>query len=225
MADTDTNTAEQKPADGGDNAAAKPVEKLYTKEEHTRTIKREVDKVAQERDALAAKLAEIEAERQKAEEAKLSQAQRAELERKREQEKTAAQIAALQNAAATERTKRHDVMRAGRAASIASTFATQLWTPDLLPHVESAIASRLVVVDDGKGGETVLVRMGAEGDNEPIETALPKLREDPSLRGFLKINGGSGAQHGGGGAGGVRFDPMFGDPTDMIAAGLRARRK
>jgi hypothetical protein len=40
---------------------------------------------------------------------------------------------------------------------------------------------------------------------------------------YFKINGGSGAQHGGGGSG-ARFDPMSGDPTDMIAQGLRSRR-
>jgi len=230
MADTDTTSTDTTTNANGDNAGAKTdatakPAPVYTKDDLTAKIKRETAPLLAKVSEYEAKLAEIEAERQKAEEAKLSATQRAELERKREQEKTAAQIAALTNAATQERAKRHDAMRSHKAASIASAFATQLWTPDLLPHVESAVAARLVVVDDGKGGEQVLVRMGAEGDNEPVETALPKLREDPTLRGFLKINGGSGAQHGGGGGSGPSFDPMSGDPTEMIAAGLKARRK
>lgn len=210
MADETTNDATNA---GGDNAttqtaktdAAKPAP-VYTKDDLTRITSREVAKYAQERDALAAKLAEYEAEKEQERVAKLSATQRAEEERKRAEKATAEKIAALESKATQERAKRHDVLKQGRAASIASTFAAQLWTADLLPHVESAIASRLVVVDDGKGGESVLVRMGAEGDNEPIETALPKLREDPSLRGFIKINGGSGSQHGGG-AGGSQPKP------------------
>lgn len=222
MADTDPNTTDTTNA-AGDNATAKVETKadapVYTKAQLTEKIAREVARAAQERDALAAKLAEYEAERQKAEEAKLSAAQRAELEQKREREKTAAEIAALKNAAAAERTKRHEVLRAGRAASLASTFAASLWTPDLLPHVENAIASRLVIADDGKGGEVVMVQMGAPGDNEPIETALPKLREEPLFKSFLRINGGSGAQHGAAGAKGPdRWASL--SPTDRIKAGL-----
>ena len=220
MADTDPNTNEPQGNPSGE-PAGKPAEKLYTKSEHTATIKRETDAIARERDALKAKLDEIEAERAKAEEAKLSATQRAELERKREQEKIAAEIAGLKSAAAAERAKRHEVLRSGRAASIASTFAANLWTPDLLPHVETAIASRLVIVDDGKGGEAVMVRMGAEGDNEPVETALPKLREEPLFRSFLKINGGSGSQHGGGAAG---SQPKPTSLVDAIAAEAARRR-
>jgi hypothetical protein len=204
VADTDTNANETQT--GASDNTAKPAEKTYTKTEHTLKIKEVETALTRERDALAAKLAEYEAEKEQERVAKLSATQRAEEERKRAEKATAEKIAALESKAMQERAKRHDVLRQGRAASIASTFATQLWTADLLPHVESAIASRLVVVDDGKGGESVLVRMGAEGDNEPIETALPKLREDPSLRGFIKINGGSGSQHGGG-AGGSQPKP------------------
>lgn len=201
MADTDTNAAEQKPADG-DNAAQKPAEKTYTKTEHTAKIKEVELTLTRERDALKARLDEIEAERVKAEEAKLSATQRAELDRKREQEKTAAQIKALETAAATERAKRHEVLKRGKAASLAASMATQVWTPDMLPHVERAIAERLVVDVDASGNETLSLRMGAEGDNEPADAAWTKFR-DAELRAFLKVASGSGAQHGGGGVGGA----------------------
>ena len=208
---------------GGDNAATQGAKTadapVYTKAQLTEKIAREVARVAQERDAQAAKLAEYEAERAKAEEAKLSATQRAELERKRAEEKTAAEIATLKSAAAAERTKRHEVLRQGRAASLAAQLAAQVWTPDLMPHVESAIAQRLVVVDDGKGGESVMLRMGAEGDNEPLETGFAKLREEPQFKGFIRINGGSGAQHGAAGAkGSDRWTSL--SPTDRIKAGL-----
>lgn len=227
MADTDTTTNDTAANAGGDNAAAqvaKPADApVYTKAQLTEKIAREVARVAQERDAHAAKLAEYEAEKEQERVAKLSATQRAEEERKRAEKATAEKIAALESRATQERAKRHETMRSHRAASVASTLVPHLWTPALAPEVERVIAERLVVVDDGKGGETVLVRMGAEGDNEPIETALPKLREDPRIASYFKINGGSGAQHGGGGSG-ARFDPMSGDPTDMIAQGLRSRR-
>lgn len=205
MADTDTNTSETQ-SGTGDNAAAKPAEKTYTKTEHTLKIKEVETALTRERDALAAKLAEYEAEKEQERVAKLSATQRAEEERKRAEKATAEKIAALESVAAKERTKRHETMRSHRAATVASTLVQHLWTPALAPEVERVIAERLVVVDDGKGGESVLVRMGAEGDNEPIETALPKLREDPRIASYFKINGGSGSQHGGG-AGGSQPKP------------------
>lgn len=210
MADTDTNTATDNGANS-DNAAtktdatAKPTP-VYTKDDLTRITQREVAKYAQERDALKAKLDEIEAEKEQERVAKLSAAQRAEEERKRAEKATAEKIAALEGAAAQERTKRHEAMCSHKAASLASQLAAQVWTPDLMPHVETAISRRLVVVDDGKGGEAVMLRMGAEGDNEPLDTGFAKLRETPEFRGFIKINGGSGAQHGGG-AGGSQPKP------------------
>lgn len=200
---------------------------VYTKAQLTEIVSREAAKeaakaaqAAQERDALKAKLDEIEAERAKAEEAKMSAAQRAELERKREAEKIAAEIAALKGVAQSERERRLAVLRHGTAVQLAARFTTDLWSPDLMPHVETAIEQRLVVVDDGKGGERVEIRMGVDGDNEPVEAGFAKLREAPEFKGFIKQVGGSGAQHGAGAQQGSQQWRNL-PATDRIKAGFR----
>jgi hypothetical protein len=203
--------------DSSGSTAATPV-KAYTKDEHTAAIKREVGKVLAEKAALEQRLAAIEEEKRLTEEAKLSATQRADLERKREREATEAKIAALTQQATTERTKRHEVLRQGRAASLASTLAAQLANAGLLPHVERTIAERLVVEADEHGNERVVIQMGAPGDNEPLESGFPKFR-DANLTAFLKVAGGSGGQHGAGaGSGG----PM---PTTLVDAMLQSARR
>lgn len=203
--------------DSNGSAPPKPV-LTHTKEDLTRIVSREVAKEREQRVALEQRLAAIEEEKRVAEEAKLSATQRADLERKREREATEAKIATLTQQAANERARRHAVLREGRAASLASTLAAQIANPGLVPHVERAIAERLVVEADEHGNERVVIQMGAPGDNEPLESGFPKFR-DANLTAFLKVAGGSGGQHGAGaGSGG----PM---PTTLVDAMLQSARR
>ena len=79
-------TAGDTSANSDSNGSAKPAAPpVYTKEELTRIVAREVAKASSGRSELEQRLAAIEEERRVAEEAKLSATQRAELERKREQ--------------------------------------------------------------------------------------------------------------------------------------------
>jgi hypothetical protein len=225
MADDNTD-----PPVAGDTSAnpdssgspAKPAAAVYTKDDLTRIVAREVAKASAGRSELEQRLTAIEEEKRAAEEAKLSMAQRADLERKREREAAAAQIAALTARADGERAKRHDVLRAGRAASLASTIASQVANPGLLPHVERAITERLVVEVDEDGTERVVMRMGANGDNEPLESGFTKFR-DEHLTPFLKVATGSGAQHGSGASGG-RASIAHLSPTDKMLVGLSGKR-
>lgn len=220
MADTDTSTNETQ-SGMGDNAAPKPAEKTYTKTEHTAKIKEVETALTRERDALAAKLAEYEAEKAKAEEAKMSAEQRRAAEAKRERDKLDAELNGYKTAAAQERAKRHEVMRAGKASSLAATIAADIANPGLVPYVERAIADRVVVVDDGHGNETLMLRMGAEGDNEAVETAFPKLR-DTELKAFFRTATGSGAQHGAGGIGGK--PKQYATMAEAVADKIRAQQ-
>ena len=130
---------------------------------------------------------------------------------------------ALTQQAATERTKRHEVLRAGKAASLASTLAAQVANPGLLPHVERSIAERLVVEVGEDGAERVVIQLGAPGDVEPLETGFAKFR-DAQLTAFLKVASGSGAQHGAGAAGGrATFAHL--SPTDKMIVGLNAKQR
>lgn len=225
MADenTDPQVAGDTTGNPDSNSSAPAPAKAYTKDEHTAAIKREVGKVLAEKSALETRLAEFEAKAREAEEAKLSATQRADLERKREREAAEAKIATLTQQATTERSKRHEVLRQGRAASLASTLAAQLANAGLLPHVERSIAERLIVETDETGAERVVIQMGAPGDNEPLESGFPKFR-DAHLTAFLKVAGGSGGQHGAGAAGGrATFAHL--NPNDKIVAGLNALKR
>jgi len=217
-------TAGDTSANSDSNGSAKPAAPpVYTKEELTRIVAREVAKASSGRSELEQRLAAIEEERRVAEEAKLSATQRAELERKRERDAIEAERTQLKAQVQTERSRRHEVLRSGKAASLASTIAAQVANPGLLPHVERSIAERLVIEDAGQGGERVVIRMGAEGDNEPLESGFAKFR-DEHLAPFFKVATGSGAQHGAGAAGGrATFAGL--SPTDKIAMGLDAKRR
>jgi len=207
---TSGDTTGNADSNGSTQTAAKPAP-VYTKDDLTRIVAREVAKATAGRAELEQRLAAIEEEKRIAEEAKLSATQRAELTTKRERETWEQKLAAAEKAAATERALRHDTLRSGKAAQLAAKIAAQLANPGLLPHVEAVIASRLVVESVEGGGEHVVIRMGAEGDNEPLESGFPKFR-DEHLAPFFKVATGSGAQHGSGATGG---GPM---PTNIVDA-------
>lgn len=211
-ANPDSNGSPAKPAPAA----------VYTKDDLTRIVAREVAKATAGRSELEQRLAAIESEKAAAEEAKLSATQRAELERKREREGYEAKVNALTAQATTERAKRHEVLRAGKAASLASTMAAQLANAGLLPHVERSIAERLVVEVGDDGAERVVIQLGAPGDVEPLESGFAKFR-DAHLTAFLKVATGSGAQHGAGAPGG-RASFAHLSPTDKMLVGLNAKR-
>lgn len=195
---------------------------VYSKDDLTAKIKRETSPLLGKIAEYEAKLAEIEAEKTKAEEAKMSAEQRRAAEQRREREKLDAEIAALKSTAASERAKRHEVMRSGKASSLAASVAAQVANPDLVPYVEKAIAERLVVTEDSHGNEVLMMRMGAEGDNEPLDAAFPKYR-DAELRAFFKVAQGSGAQHGG--AGGAGKQKQYASLADAVADRQRQQQR
>lgn len=172
--------------------------------------------------ALKERLASIEAEKQAAEEAKLSATQRAELERKREREGYEKRIGELDTLSKTEREKRHALLIKSAAAGRVASVASRLFNPALSDVVTREVSQLLRVEDDGQGNERVVVVMGAEGDREPLETAWSKI-EAERLAPFFKAAGGAGAAHGSGPASGrVSWADL--SPTDKIAAGLQGRR-
>lgn len=217
------DTAANPDSNGSAGAGAKPAPVYtHTKDDVTRITQREVAKVLAEKAELAQRLAAIEEEKRAAEEAKLSAAQRADLERKREREKLEAERETWKATAEKERALRHDTLRGGRASSLAASIAAQLANPGLLPHVEAIIAQRLVV-EQTDAGERVVIRLGSEGDNEPLESGFAKFR-DEHLAPFFKVATGSGAHHGAGGAGtGNRAALLAMSPEERIEAGERAR--
>ena len=222
-AGTDTQNADKI----AQSEAAKKTEKTFTQAELDAIVQkrlRDLKPAVEERDALAAKLAEYEAKQREAEEAKLSATQRAELERKRERESWEKKLADLDTTAKREREKRHEILRSQRAASAVATFASKLLNDRLAPVVETQIASRLVVEVQGDGTERLMVRMSdAAADLEPVETALPKLIDAEIAPVFFRAQGGAGSQHGGNGGGGASSWRNL-SPADKIAAGLGAKR-
>lgn len=203
--------------DSNGSTPPKPVP-VYTKDDLTRITTREVGAVREKLTAAEAELAKYREQEEAERNAKLSKEQREKEAREKERVTYDAKIAELTQQATTERTKRHGVLLAGKAASLASTIAAQVANPGLLPHVERSIAERLIVEVDGDGNERVVMRMGAAGDNEPLESGFPKFR-DEHLTPFFKVATGSGAQHGAGAAGGrAKFAGL--SPTDKIASGL-----
>lgn len=222
-AGTDTQTADK----GAQGEAAKKAEKTFTQAELDSIVQkrlRDLKPAVEERDALAAKLAEYEAKQREAEEAKLSATQRAELERKRERESWEKKLADLDSTAKREREQRHALLRSQRAASAVATFASKLLNDRLAPVVETQLASRLVVETQADGSERLMVRMSdAPADLEPVETALPKLIDSEIAPVFFKAQGGAGSQHGTGASNGTASWKNL-SPDDKIAAGLGARR-
>lgn len=205
--------------------ADKPTEKLYSKDELTRIVQREVGKINAEVAPLREKLTVLEQEKQAAEEAKLSAAQRAELERKREKDAYEAKIAALDAQAKKERETRQQLMRSHAASSVVSRFAARLFNPEIAQDVERLVAERVVVETGSDGVERAALVMGAPGDTEPLSEAAVQKFADAHLTRFFKAQGGSGSQHGGT-ANGRTVARQIANPTDRMAEALaqRARR-
>lgn len=177
-----------------------------------------------ERDELAAKVAEFEQKQREAEEAKLSAAQRQELERKRERETWETKLKDAETRAARERTLRHDTLKQREASRLAASVAQQLYKPESLKHVERSIAERLVI-EEREGVEHVVLQMGAPGDNEPLETGWPKLRDVEIAPAFFRVQEGTGARHGQGATAGGRQNWQGLSPNDKIIAGLSGGTK
>ena len=172
-------------------------------------------------EATAQELAELRAEKQKADEAKLSAAERATREQQRRDEATAKERADLTARAERAERRRIDEKRSTIASRKASTLAARLSSPELAEDVAEKIAHRIVVRDDGKGGDLVLFRMSdAEDDVEPFEEGFKKWEAAGSLNRFMRQATGSGAQHGSGSGGG---GAMPSNLVDALAEGARRR--
>lgn len=219
-ADT-ANAHADKPAG---NNTEKPAEKLYSKDELTRIVQREVGKITAEVAPLREKLTVLEQEKQAAEEAKLSAAQRAELESKRKTDAYEAKIAALDEAAKKERNARQQLMRSHAAANVVSRFATRLFNPEIAQDVERLVAERVVIETGPDGAERLALVMGAPGDTEPLSDAVVQKFADTHLARFFKAQGGSGAQHGTG-AGARAGARQIANPTDRMAAALATKNR
>ena len=210
---------EQKPAEG-----APPPEKTLTQSEVNAILARERSKLERahaERIAAlepqAKRAAELEEAARAAEEAKLSATQRAELERKREREGYEAKIKDLDARAQTETQRRHGLMVQHAAASRLGTLAARLFNPEIAEELEG-IASSAMRVEVVDGREVVTIRLGTEGDTEPLETGWQKF-VDGKLSKFFKAAGGAGAAHGGGGGRGGASE--FATLQDLVTARLK----
>ena len=210
---------EQKPAEG-----APPPEKTLTQSEVNAILARETAKIERRfKEQLAAlepqarRAAELEEAARAAEEAKLSATQRAELERKREREGYEAKIKDLDARAQTETQRRHGLMVQHAAASRLGTLAARLFNPEIAEELEG-IASSAMRVEVVDGREVVTIRLGTEGDTEPLETGWQKF-VDGKLSKFFKAAGGAGAAHGGGGGRGGASE--FTTLQDLVTARLK----
>jgi len=211
---------EQKPAEG-----APPPEKTLTQTEVNAILARETAKIERRfKEQLAAlepqarRAAELEEAARAAEEAKLSATQRAELERKREREGFEAKIKELDVRAQTETQRRHGLMVQHAAASRLGTLAARLFNPEIAEELEG-IASSAMRVEVVDGREVVTIRLGTEGDTEPLETGWQKF-VDGKLSKFFKAAGGAGAAHGGGGGRGGASE--FTTLQDLVTARLKS---
>ena len=211
---------EQKPAEG-----APPPEKTLTQSEVNAILARErssLERKFNERIAAlepqAKRAAELEEAARAAEEAKLSATQRAELERKREREGYEAKIKDLDARAQTETQRRHGLMVQHAAASRLGTLAARLFNPGVAEELEG-IASSAMRVEVVDGREVVTIRLGTEGDTEPLETGWQKF-VDGKLSKFFKAAGGAGAAHGGGGGRGGASE--FTTLQDLVTARLKS---
>lgn len=201
---------------------AKPVP-VYTKDDLTAKIKRETSPLLEKVAAYEAKLAEIEAEKAKAEEAKLSATQRVELERKRETETWTAKLRDAETRAASERSRRHDAIKRSAATKLVAKVSQRLVNPEIADDLIELAHSALVIEDDGKGGERVAIRLGAELDTEPLDAGEPKFI-DARLARYFKAEGGAGARHGQGGGGFNRNQMQALSPIDRMEAALGGKR-
>lgn len=211
---------EQKPAEG-----APPPEKTLTQSEVNAILARErsnLERKFNERIAAlepqAKRAAELEEAARAAEEAKLSATQRAELERKRDREGYEKRIGELDALSKTETQRRHGLMVQHAAASRLGTLAARLFNPEIAEELEG-IASSAMRVEVVDGREVVTIRLGTEGDTEPLETGWQKF-VDGKLSKFFKAAGGAGAAHGGGGGRGGASE--FATLQDLVTARLKS---
>ena len=216
----EAETQTDKPAEG-----APPPEKTLTQSEVNAIIARErssLERKFNERIAAlepqARRAAELEEAARAAEEAKLSATQRAELERKRERDGYEAKIKDLDARAQTETQRRHGLMVQHAAASRLGTLAARLFNPEIAEELEG-IASSAMRVEVVDGREVVTIRLGTEGDTEPLETGWQKF-VDGKLSKFFKAAGGAGAAHGGGGGRGGASE--FATLQDLVTARLKS---
>ena len=216
----EAETQTDKPAEG-----APPPEKTLTQSEVNAILARErssLERKFNERIAAlepqAKRAAELEEAAHAAEEAKLSATQRAELERKREREGYEAKIKDLDARAQTETQRRHGLMVQHAAASRLGTLAARLFNPEIAEELEG-IASSAMRVEVVDGREVVTIRLGTEGDTEPLETGWQKF-VDGKLSKFFKAAGGAGAAHGGGGGRGGASE--FTTLQDLVTARLKS---
>lgn len=219
----DPEKTEQQPEQG-----APPPEKTLTQSEVNAILARErssLERKFNERIAAlepqAKRAAELEEAARAAEEAKLSATQRAELERKREREGYEAKIKDLDARAQTETQRRHGLMVQHAAASRLGTLAARLFNPEIAEELEG-IASSAMRVEVVDGREVVTIRLGTEGDTEPLETGWQKF-VDGKLSKFFKAAGGAGAAHGGGGGRGGASE--FTTLQDLVTARLKSTGK
>ena len=218
--DPEQQTQTDKPAEG-----APPPEKTLTQSEVNAILARETAKIERRfKEQLAAlepqakRAAELEEAARAAEEAKLSATQRAELERKRERDGYEAKIKDLDARAQTETQRRHGLMVQHAAASRLGTLAARLFNPEIAEELEG-IASSAMRVEVVDGREVVTIRLGTEGDTEPLETGWQKF-VDGKLSKFFKAAGGAGAAHGGGGGRGGASE--FATLQDLVTARLKS---
>ena len=188
----------------------------------TRKLRATFEPAVAEAESLKARLAEIEADRARAEEAKLSATQRADLERKREREAFEKRIGELDTLSKTERQKRHVLLIRAEASGRMNAVASRLFNPALATAAMREVTDRLRVEVDEQGNEHVVAVMGSEQDREPLTTAWEKIERD-HLAPFFKAAGGAGAAHGGGGSAGGRSAFAGMSPTEKIAASLKGR--
>ena len=219
----DPETQTEKPA------GEQPPEKTLTQSEvnailarETRKLRATFEPAVAEAESLKARLAEIEADRARAEEAKLSATQRADLERKREREAFEKRIGELDTLSKTERQKRHVLLIRAEASGRMNAVASRLFNPALATAAMREVTDRLRVEVDEQGNEHVVAVMGSEQDREPLTTAWEKIERD-HLAPFFKAAGGAGAAHGGGGSAGGRSAFAGMSPTEKIAASLKGR--
>lgn len=234
MGDTNTDQA-QNPGDNantGSNGSDGAAEKTLPQSKVNEIVAREKASVARsyeaqlkELEALKAERDALAAEKQKAEDAKLNATERAERERKRLEDANAKALAEATERATRAEARRIASVKSQHAARLAASVAGQLATPELIEDVTERIAARIVVEDDGKGGDRVSFQMSdAEGDTEPLEQGFAKFKSDSRLTRYFRVATGSGAQHGAG-AGSKGASLAHLSPIDKIAAGLEAQRK
>ena len=224
MADAQIEQGQQGQGQQEQGAASKD-EPMLSQSKVNEIVARETAKIERRfKEQLAAlepqakRAAELEEAARAAEEAKLCATQRAELERKRERDGYEAKIKDLDARAQTETQRRHGLMVQHAAASRLGTLAARLFNPEIAEELEG-IASSAMRVEVVDGREVVTIRLGTEGDTEPLETGWQKF-VDGKLSKFFKAAGGAGAAHGGGGGRGGASE--FATLQDLVTARLKS---